>query len=186
MQWHLLCTPLNPNPHGFPYAIDNGAWSQHGDVNDFRKFHTLVESLGVDAEFVVAPDIVAGGGASLKRSLEHLPVLLIKTKLVLIPVQDGLELQDLSNIVSARIGIFLGGTTEYKLSRMRDWGAFCKAKGVYYHVGRVNSGRRIKMCYYAGAHSFDGTSATMYSKTLPLLGRAVRRAYKDPFGILSV
>jgi hypothetical protein len=45
----------------------------------------------------------------------------------------------------------------------------------HYHVGRVNTARRIRLCAEAGADSFDGTSVTMFSCTLPLLESARRQ-----------
>lgn len=43
------------------------------------------------------------------------------------------------------------------------------------HVARVNTARRIAACAAVGATSFDGTSATRYAKTLPLLDAAKRQ-----------
>jgi len=42
----------------------------------------------------------------------------------------------------------------------------------YFHVGRVNTARRIRLCAEAGADSFDGTSVSRYAQTLPLLESA--------------
>jgi hypothetical protein len=63
--WRLLLTPDNPTPRdGLRFAIDNGAFAKDGFQPE--PFRDLVERLGCAADFVVLPDIVAGG-ASLKR-----------------------------------------------------------------------------------------------------------------------
>jgi len=62
---------------------------------------------------------------------------------------------------------------------MAYWGEFCATHGVYYHVARVNTARRMYQAIAAGAHSIDGTSATRYSVTLPMLDSASR--HRDLF-----
>ncbi|MES2136183.1 MAG: hypothetical protein V4502_03875 [Pseudomonadota bacterium] len=178
-QWRLLISRQGVwRTEGFPYALDNGAWSDFRTGRDFddERFKTLVDRLGGQADWIVAPDVVAGGLASLQLSLCWVPHLLIRTRLVLIAVQDGMGPQDLVNIVMPRrVGIFLGGSTEWKLATMRQWGEFCAAKGVYYHVARVNSAKRMAMAHQAGADSVDGSSASRYAVTLPNLDFAVRQ-----------
>lgn len=39
----------------------------------------------------------------------------------------------------------------------------------WYHIGRVNSVKRIRLAAEAGADSIDGTSGTLYSVTVPKL-----------------
>lgn len=163
---------------GFPYALDNGAWSDFraGRNFDDEKFKTLVDRLGGAADWVVAPDIVAGGVRSLRLSMVWLAPLLVRTRMVLIAVQDGMGPQDLVNVVlPKRIGIFLGGSTEWKLANMRLWGEFCAARGVHYHVGRVNTLKRFRLAHIAGADSVDGSSASRYAITLPKLDFASRQ-----------
>src|SRR5688572_14228650 len=75
---------------GFPYALDNGAWTDFSHNRDFddEKFKPLVDRLGGQADWIVAPDIVAGGLRSLRLSLVWLAPLLVRTRMVLVPVQD--------------------------------------------------------------------------------------------------
>ena len=60
---------------GFPYAIDNGAWSAHLHKKPFDTgaFSAILDELGSGADWVVAPDIVEGGMASLHLSESWLP-----------------------------------------------------------------------------------------------------------------
>ena len=175
--WGLLVTPDRPEPWGFPIGIDNGAWGcyQRGVEWMPQRWVSLVAAHGGDAIFAVAPDIVCGGVDSLARSVSWLPWLLDRTSTVLIAVQNGMTDRDLRGVVGDRVGIFVGGDTAWKESTLPMWGALAREKGCYLHVGRVNSARRIRLCAMAGAHSFDGTSASKFSVTVAPLTMAARQ-----------
>jgi hypothetical protein len=176
--WRLFISRTgNWRTEGFPYALDNGAWSdfQTGRAFDEESFERLLEKLGVNADFVVLPDIVAGGIRSLELSVRWLNRTLSICPLVLIAVQDGMELADLAPLISPSVGIFLGGSTEWKLQRMEDWGRFCAERRVYYHVARVNTLRRTRLAAAAGATSIDGSSASRYAVTVRPLDFAARQ-----------
>jgi hypothetical protein len=183
--WGVLLGPDNPTwRDGMDNAVDNGAWGAHQQGIPFREkpFADLAEKHGAAADFVVAPDIVSGGMRSLEFSLPWLPRL-SHCKRVLLPVQngsDGIPDMDVTSVVNVlhdapNLGIFLGGSTAYKLATMYQWGEVAMRMGRYYHVGRVNSTRRIRLAAEAGADSFDGTSATMFSCNLPMLDCARRQ-----------
>lgn len=172
--WRILLTPDNPTARpDLRHGIDNGAWKayQQKTAFDAGAFSALVDRHGRTADFVVVPDIVAGGKESLDFSLSWLPGLYSRAPYLLLPVQDGMDAWDVERVLSAypRLGIFLGGSTEYKLGTMYDWGIVAACMKRWFHVGRVNTARRIRLCAEAGATSFDGTSATMFSCTLPML-----------------
>ena len=164
----------------FRIVADNGAWSdfQAGrafDEEAFERFLGWLSRLNQPAEWLVLPDIVAGGLRSLDLSVRHLNRCLSVAPLVLIAVQDGMEHADLAPLVGDSVGIFLGGSTEWKLARMADWGIFCREHSCHYHVARVNTVRRFRMAHGAAAHSIDGTSATRFAETLPRLDLAARQ-----------
>lgn len=174
--WRILLTPSKPKPRpGLRHAIDNGKWScfNSGTSWDERGFVSLIEQHGGTSDFVVVPDIVGGGMDSLKLSLSWLPKLRM-VRQCLLAVQDGMEVDTVGAVLRdwPGLGIFLGGTTEWKLRTMYGWGMMAHALGRWYHVGRVNTRRRIRLCAMAGATSFDGTSATRYCETLPELDQA--------------
>lgn len=176
--WALLLTPDRPERWGFQrIAIDNGAWGcfQRGIEWTPERFLPLVHEHGADAMWVVAPDIVMGGAESLARSLSWLPELLQLTPRVLIAVQNGMTDDDLRPHVGSRVGLFVGGDTEWKEFSLPMWGKLAQETACWLHVGRVNSARRIRLCALAGAHSFDGTSASKYAVTLPRLDGAARQ-----------
>jgi hypothetical protein len=159
-----------------PYVLDNGAWGCHqrGKPFDAAQFERAVAAVGEGARWIVLPDIVGGGEASLEFSLKwierlrHFPLMLA--------VQDGMTISDVSDIVGYfGMGIFVGGTTDWKLSTLPSWGNLAQRHKVRLHVARVNSVRRIRLCAAAGADSFDGTSATRFSVNVPRLTAAARQ-----------
>jgi hypothetical protein len=176
--WRLLVSRAGAwRPEGFPYGLDNGAWSDFrtGQPFDGPRFQLLMDRLGAGADWIVVPDIVAGGLPSLALSMEWLPRVQRTGAPALIAVQDGMEPHDLAPIVGPRVGIFLGGSTEWKLQRMEQWGAFCRERNVHYHVARVNTAKRINQARVCGASSIDGSSASRYAETLPLLDVSARQ-----------
>lgn len=174
--WHILLTPDNPSkPEGLRHAIDNGAWGCFQKGIEFQpdRFERLVRDHGSTSEFTVIPDIVAAGERSLQFSLAWIERLK-HLKNPLLAVQDGMTVSQIRLTLREHptIGIFLGGSTDWKLQTIREWGELANECSRYYHVGRVNTARRIRLCEEAGAHSFDGTSATKFSCTIPLLDHA--------------
>lgn len=160
---------------GFRYAIDNGAWTAYQQKRPFDgdAFRKLVESHGAGADWIALPDIVGGGMYSLEFSMMWANDLCDFP--LLLPVQDGMDPDDVRELVTPTLGIFVGGTTDWKLATMNLWGELAAEKGAYFHVARVNSRRRIAHAAAAGADSFDGTSATRFSVNAPEIGHAARQ-----------
>ncbi|NLP65548.1 hypothetical protein [Paraburkholderia sacchari] len=177
--WHLLLSPKGNSlkTEGMPYALDNGAWTayQQGQAFDENAFLGAVDLVGEGAEWIVLPDVVQGGMASLEFSLTWMERLKgIPTKL-LIAVQDGVQLEDVAPWLSPAVGIFIGGSTAWKEATAGAWGSLARRRNCHLHVGRVNTARRIKICAAAGANSIDGTSVSRYAKTLPMLDAVSRQ-----------
>ncbi len=175
--WKLLVSARGVlRSEGFDYALDNGAWTAHqrGEEFDVAAFERALELLGQDAEWVVAPDIVGGGLRSLRMSESWIPRL-EWCRVTLLAVQDGIHPGDVRAMLGPELGIFVGGTTEWKLSTLAAWGELARERSCHLHVARVNTARRIHLCHDAGAHSFDGSSASRFAKTLPLLNNAARQ-----------
>lgn len=176
--WRLLVSAAGAwRTEGFPYALDNGAWHayQQGTAFDSTAFCALLAKLGAGADWIVTPDIVAGGRASLELSLRWLPTVLGACSHALLAVQDGLTSEDVRPWLSSTVGLFVGGSTSWKLATLPTWGALGLQHQCYVHVGRVNTARRVAQCVAAGVTSFDGSSASRYSVTLPRLDRARRQ-----------
>jgi hypothetical protein len=177
--WGLLVSAAGEHrAEGFQtYAIDNGAWSAYtsGEPWNPGPFEQLITELGGGSSFVVVPDIVAGGLASLRLSESWLPRLKGVGGRRLIPVQDGMTPADVRPLIGSDVGIFVGGSTDWKIATMGRWGALARERGSYCHVGRVNTVRRIRLCLLAGVDSFDGSSVSRFSINLPRLDNARRQ-----------
>ena len=160
---------------GFQYAIDNGAWTafKNGTNFDGDLFMRLVEKLGAGADWIVIPDIVEGGLKSLEFSLSWIPRLRGVAPLLL-PVQDGMETRDVEGSIGREVGIFIGGSSQFKEDSSK-WGAVAKDSGAHLHMGRVNSARRIWIASSIGCDSIDGSSASRYSKTTWKLNAASKQ-----------
>jgi len=78
-------------------------------------------------------------------------------------------------LLAVNIGLFVGGSTAWKLETLGTWGALAAERRCYLHVGRVNTQRRIARCHAVGAQSFDGTSVSRYAATLAELEPARRQ-----------
>ena len=180
--WRLLVSAKGVRRHeGFKYACDNGAWSSFlkGEPFDTQAYRTMLNWIPKQThppDWMAVPDIVEGGLESLKLSEKWMPEVLDKCELGLLVVQDGMRPEDVRSMVGKRVGIFLGGSTAYKLETLYRWGEFCSGR-CYYHVGRVNTAKRIKMCAEAGADSFDGTSVTRFPSTIRLLDHSRRQMH---------
>lgn len=166
----LVSAAADHRTEGLPYALDNGAWTARGTGGfDFKAFRALVETLGGDADWTVAPDIVEGGRHSLELSRRALPWVLGRTRLALIAVQDGISREDVAGMVGPRVGIAIGGSDSWKERAMatREFSGL----GCHLHALRVNTRRRMVLAKLAGCQSIDGTSGSRFAKNIPKLVR---------------
>lgn len=172
--WRLLVSPAGcVRNEGFPYALDNGAWTYHQQKRPFddSAFLRAVEKLGQRADWLVIPDQVGNAPATLDLAQLWWPRLRGLT-LLLLALQDGMTESDVKATLRPGMGLFLGGSDTFKEQSAAPWGAFARAHSLYFHVGRVNTARRIRICMDAGADSCDGTSATRFADTIGPLTRA--------------
>lgn len=177
--WRLLVSARGRLSHeGFQYALDNGAWTAHqrGEPFDIPAFERAVEWGAAGADWLILPDAVGAGLESLRMSLSWAPRLTGLCPLLL-AVQDGMTVADVSPFVGRDIGIAVGGSTEWKERTAIEWGRLAAATGAYLHVLRVNTVRRIRICKAAGADSFDGSSVSRFVCTLPPLDAARRQQW---------
>jgi hypothetical protein len=183
--WRWLISPHDEKRmvlHGMSYALDNGAWSafQRGQPWDEAAFERELARFGPGADFIVVPDIVGDGRASLERSRQWLPRLLARPELasarLLIGVQDGMTFADIEPMTGGRVGLFIGGSTEWKVANIIPWGRWAKARGLYVHCGRVNTIKRASICLAGGIDSFDGAGPAKYARDIPLLTNAASQS----------
>ena len=186
-QWRLLMSPETlkrckgqsrpfwADGSEAPYALDNGAWSAHQQNKpfDFAAFEWAFDRIGAKADWVVVPDVVGNAKATLAMAADWFERIEHGQKLI--AVQDSMQPADIEPYMQQGAGIFVGGTTDWKLKSLPVWGELAKKHKAWLHVGRVNTVRRIRHCQQAGANSFDGTSATRFSKNIPRLTRALNQ-----------
>ena len=82
---------------------------------------------------------------------------------------------DVVPLLRPGVGLFVGGSTTFKEQTARAWGTFARARSLYLHMGRVNTARRRAIASEAGADSVDGTSASRFAATIPMLTNAGRQ-----------
>jgi hypothetical protein len=172
----MLSAQDNHGNEGFSYALDNGAWFSFCRKLPFdqARFLAAYRKFGQGAQFMVLPDIVAGGDASLAFSLKwrnEIPHLCPQ----LLAVQDGMMPASVAELIGPGLGIFVGGSTEWKLKTLPIWSEIARDRNAYLHVGRVNSIKRIALCAAVNANSFDGSSVSRYAVNLPKLDNARRQ-----------
>lgn len=141
-------------PRRRPWAFDNGAykdWTAKVPFNEV-KFLRAVEQAR-DADFVVTPDIVAGGLQSLEFSESWFPRLTGFRRYL--ALQDGMTPAVVAPLASKYDGLFLGGTLEWKLATLQEWRDVTRLWGKPLHVGRVGTKRRAQLCRRVGVDSID-------------------------------
>lgn len=176
--WRLLVSAAGVHrTEGFPYALDNGAWTAFMQKKpiDLDLFVEVLTKLGADADWVALPDVVMGGQASFDLSLEWLPRVLAASPRALLPVQPGFTIEQVGDVLGPDVGVFVGGDTKWKLDTMATWSELAASKGAWCHVGRVNTARRIHACVDVGVDSFDGSGPSRFAVETPKLDRARRQ-----------
>lgn len=165
---------------------DSGGWHFHqkGLPFDEAKYERFIDWIRpLKPRFVMLPDIVGGGMDSLSLSMRwHRKLRESGIPLALV-VQDGMHPDQVIDRIGPGLAVCIGGSTDWKLETMPAWCAAAQSRGAWSHVLRVNTGRRIRQCERAGAKSFDGTSGSMFSVTVPALDR--ERRTQDIEGFLA-
>lgn len=173
--WRLIVSARGVlRTEGFPYALDNGAWTAHqrGEPLDEVAFGAALDKLGADADFVVVPDVVGDWDGTRRLADIWLPRLRGAGLRRLVVAQDGATPETLGPYLGFGVGVFVGGSTRWKEASAGWCCALARARGAYAHVGRVNTMRRIKVCAAAGADSFDGSGVSRFAAHLVVCERA--------------
>jgi hypothetical protein len=171
--WRYLISPFRPRIKFVDrcpgYAIDNGAWVFFNKQLEYDAtlFLKDVYQYGDNADFVVIPDVVQNARKTLEIS-DYWIRQLSKYRLLFV-AQDGISVQELEEFTKSNIGIFIGGSTEWKLSMIRPIADLCSRYDVLCHVGRVNTAKRLNLCVNGGAHSFDGSGMARFEETARIM-----------------
>lgn len=151
----LLITPRNSYPtkpvNAWPQAADNGCFSPTWDAGEWRDWIVGVRR---DVLFATVPDVVADWRGTRARWDQYAGELAEFRRAYVL--QDG---QPANAVPWNEAGaVFVGGTTQYKLSA--DALRLVRAaqdRGLWVHMGRVNSLRRMRIAAEWGCDSVDGT-----------------------------
>ncbi len=180
--WGVLVTPDTwarcHVPEGMTLACDNGAWGAFAGNRawDAGLFVAMAHDVCRRVEWVVVPDVVGLATASWEQTSRWMDWCLSLFRRVLVAVQDGMETWTwLADVLGPRVGVFIGGSTEWKLRTVFHWCGMARAAGAVSHVGRVNSAKRMHLCAAAGADSVDGNSSVLFPVTHRKLDAASRQ-----------
>lgn len=136
------------------WAMDNGAFSDFDEGDFMRMLERFHGQKG--CRFVAAPDCVGDAHETLNRWPFWSRVIRGAGFVPALVAQDGMTVAD---VPWSEIGtLFIGGLTEWKLGpHAEQLIAYAKARGLWVHMGRVNSQMRIWEAHRKGCDSFDGT-----------------------------
>lgn len=164
--WNLLVSAKGVLRHeGFPYALDNGAWTAHtqGQPFDVDAFERALSVLGGDAHWVILPDCVGNAEKTIEMASSWFPRIFVPS---LLAVQDGMTRDMVEDWISKNDrrlkGIFVGGTDGWKEKTTSVWSEFSHRHGMICHVGRVNTRRRLSIAVDAGVDSVDGSGVSKF------------------------
>lgn len=149
---------------GIPWAADNDCFNKPiagwVDSVDWRR---MVDSIaGVPGcLFVTAPDVVSDWQATRDRWDSWGDYIAHRGLPAAYVIQDGQP--DESVPWDSIAALFIGGSTEYKLSAEAERLARkAKELGLWVHMGRVNSRKRVHYARAIGCDSVDGTQFSMF------------------------
>lgn len=158
-EWGAIVTPARwsykPLHEEREWVGDNGCFSDRWNVGEWLTFLDRVAKFRHHCRFIVAPDVVGNATKTLDRWHRYRDVLLDYGTPVAFVCQDGQAPSEIPECDA----IFIGGTTAWKMSP----GAISciregQRRGIWVHVGRVNSQKRFRYFLIHGADSYDGTS----------------------------
>lgn len=148
-------------PRRTPWFYDNGAYGDwragrsFDGVRYLRDIWRIREWVDLPKpDFVVLPDLVAQGAASLAFTAEWLPQSVCGAPLYL-AVQDGMTPADVRPLIPLIGGLFVGGSLPWKIRTSAMWVDLAHDCGMPAHVGRVGTFERVQWAKRIGADSID-------------------------------
>lgn len=183
----VLLTPQNGNrvcSLPLPWAADNAAFSNPDDDKFWRM---CIDAWNTDRfhppMWVAVPDVVGDHAATLQLfdcwcEYWRFEIGSIPFPLAFV-LQDGCVADEVPwDSIDA---VFVGGSTEFKLTKSADLIAEAKQRQKLVHIGRVNTLRRLRFANDVGADTVDGTAFSMYPDThIPKAMRFLQSLKKSP------
>ena len=143
-----------------PWAADNDCF-QGLDEKAYRRMLAAIRGVP-GCLFVVAPDSVGDAAATWDLFWEWWPRLNDVGQPVAFALQDGCTPASVPwDLIGA---VFVGGSTEFKCSdEAHDLVREAQRRGLWAHMGRVNTAQRMMLARSWGCDSVDGTSVSMFT-----------------------
>ncbi len=163
-----------------PYFFDNGAYKSYRDGDEFngklfiKKLWELEARMqfgfALEADFIVLPDIVAGGDESLDFSLQWSEYIddnlahVSRHNHFYLPVQNDMDMDNVERVIKRRMvdGLFVGGTKQWKYSDGHKWVELAHRYGLPVHVGGIGSKKDIEWARTVGFDSVDSGIAMIH------------------------
>lgn len=147
--------------NGGVWAMDNDCWTHFNPAAILRMYRAYTNVPG--CVFALAPDLPGDAETTLIRFAWWQPVIRSFGYPVGFALQNGQ--QDYRIPWGQFDALFVAGDTAFKLSPYAA-GVVAEARrrGMWVHMGRVNSNRRIKYAASIGCDSFDGTGYTRFMR----------------------
>lgn len=144
-----------PIEEGRVWCCDNGAFSGRFSPKKFLKTLEQLQPHAATCKFIAAPDIIQDASGTLELWKEWAPIIKSFGYPVALVAHNGMTPADLPADPDA---FFIGGSDEWRdTPSTHALIAAAKAGGLWIHVGRVNSNKRIRHWRALGADSSDGT-----------------------------
>lgn len=155
-----------------PFFHDNGAFRDFEagrpfSVNRWMRDMRWLSYRSIVPDFVVVPDLVGGGAASLAMSTMWRD-LAAGTGPAYLAVQNGMDESEIAEVIvrDNYAGIFVGGDLPWKLATAPAWIRLAHDLGLRCHVGRVGPPDRVEWARSIGAESIDSSLPVMHEKHL--------------------
>jgi hypothetical protein len=157
---------------GMPWAADNDALAGVKPDAYLQMLDAIARQPRDQLRFVAAPDAVERTAQGIVGSWEGTlwlwrcwrPALLARGLPPAIVLQDGAAADTVPWDELA--AVFIGASTNWKLSCSAELLVrMARARGLWTHVGRVNTFQRLARVEAMGAHSFDGSQFSRWPQT---------------------
>lgn len=140
---------------GYPWMLDNGAfsdnWTEAAWLATLERWQPYVGTCIA----AVVPDVVGDAAATAERFAKYAPTVREYGYPVAFVTQDGLTMD---TVPWGQFDVlFVGGTDKHKLQEAYPFIWEAKRRGLWVHVGRVNSYTRMVDRFWM-ADSCDGTT----------------------------
>jgi hypothetical protein len=145
----------NVVPSWATWAADNGRFASPRDYSDDRYLNWLDAQDRQLCLFATAPDVLADHDATIAMSFPLLPRLRALGYKAAFVAQDN-WCEETTPWDELDV-LFIGGTTEFKLSHGGEAVYAGKKRKKWVHMGRVNSFKRLRVAAAIGCNSVDGT-----------------------------